>query len=562
MPSHGDDKPSFFIPVWLDQRARQTRPWQGLPLGPDADRLWTQLMRARVAVASVLLLLQILLQLQGSGRSWLAALCLAYLCGTLAVLARNRPGRDVSAWSPRWLATLWTDIACFALLQALQGGAVDFAPLFLLPVLLAATLGPLALALASAAAATLVLLGNAALALWTDPAQAAPRFMQIGLTGTGFFLLALLSNQLAQRLARERALVGSSQALARLQGKVNGLISNGLSEGVLVFDAQGQVWHANPAALSMLGLAQDHGEPAMHEVARSPAGRLLLDWGRQGLARQIEGEQELEIPAGEGSSRKLHVRLRLTAPSTHDGGSVGVLFLEDLREIEARIRTERLAAMGRVSAAVAHEIRNPLAAISQANALLAEDALAPQQQGLCAMIGRNAQRLARTVDDVLDLARVNSRPRADAAVALDARVQEFVQEWLAALPASPPLQLSLGAPAARVHFESEHLRRVLVNLLDNARKHASTGAVRVWTGTDGVDGAVLTVWSEGTPIAKAVQQHLFEPFFSSDSRSSGLGLYICRELCLRYRAEIGYRRLSQSALEGNAFVVRMPVLPA
>ncbi|MEY5099667.1 MAG: hypothetical protein RJA36_2386 [Pseudomonadota bacterium] len=557
MRERHDGTPSPFMPFWPDLGARRARPWSYLPLGPDADRLWVQLMRARVTVAAVLLLLQILLQQHNGGLGTATTLCLAYLCGTFATLPMRRPAHGDSPWSARWLSTLWTDIACFALLRLLAGSAFDFAPLFLLPVLLASTLGPLALALASAAAASLVLLGGATLSLWNEPGQAPARFMQSGLTGTGFFLLALLTHQLAQRLARELALVRDSQAMARLQGEVNGLIARGLSEGVLVFDEHGRVWHANPPALSMLGLAHDPAAADFGAAGSCPAGRLLLDWGRQGLLEQVEREQELEIPAVDGDAprRKLQLRLRLS-PSADDGSPrAGVLFMEDMRSIEARLRTERLAAMGRVSAAVAHEIRNPLAAISQANALLAEDGLAPEQQHLSAMIERNAQRLARTVDDILELARAQPGPAPAGITPLDTLVRDWVQDWRAAQAVASP-RLRLGSATARVRFEPEHLRRVLVNLLDNARKHGVTGAIEVWTEADD-SATLLGVWSTGPELSAAVRQHLFEPFFSSDSRSSGLGLYISRELCQRNAAEISYRRLPRSGVAGNAFLVHM-----
>ena len=96
------------------------------------------------------------------------------------------------------------------------------------------------------------------------------------------------------------------------------------------------------------------------------------------------------------------------------------------------------------------------------------------------------------------------------------------------------LRIQPAAPEAWVTFEDEHLRRVLVNLLDNALRYASTGDGAIVVATDHAsDYARLHVWSDGAPLDPSVQRHLFEPFFSSESRSSGLGLYICRELCAR-----------------------------
>src|SRR4029079_3563800 len=106
------------------------------------------------------------------------------------------------------------------------------------------------------------------------------------------------------------------------------------------------------------------------------------------------------------SPRRIHVRTRLTAPGDGRGDNLVVMFLQDLREMEARLRTEKLAAMGRMSAAVAHEIRNPLAAIAQANDLMEEDLKEPGLKQLSSLVRKNAQRLAQIVDEILDISRV------------------------------------------------------------------------------------------------------------------------------------------------------------
>ena len=120
-----------------------------------------------------------------------------------------------------------------------------------------------------------------------------------------------------------------------------------------------------------------------------------------------------------------------------------------------------------------------------------------------------------------------------------------------------------------VVFDGDHLRRVLVNLLDNALRYASDQPGAIQVATSAGDAPTLTVWSDGAELEPAVERHLFEPFFSSESRSSGLGLYICRELCERHGASIGYRRglaPSGDRRNGNAFFVafRTPqrVVPA
>ena len=143
-------------------------------------------------------------------------------------------------------------------------------------------------------------------------------------------------------------------------------------------------------------------------------------------------------------------------------------------------------------------------------------------------------------------------------VELDSTVRMLTEEWVRQSKRNGVLVM-LATGSRDVRFDVEHLRRILVNLLDNAARYAGErdGSIQVSTLTDDRDRAHLQVWSDGAPLETAVQRHLFEPFFSSESRSSGLGLFICRELCERHGATIGYERraLAVNGPEGNDFFV-------
>jgi two-component system sensor histidine kinase PilS (NtrC family) len=238
-----------------------------------------------------------------------------------------------------------------------------------------------------------------------------------------------------------------------------------------------------------------------------------------------------------------------------------VLFLETLRTVQARVRQEKLAAMGRVSAGIAHEIRNPLAAIIQANALLAEDAETPQERQLTRMVAENAERLKRIVDDVMEVA--PGRVRDPAALDAAAQVAGICADWARTaglrLGADSAVKVDLPEQALGVAFDGEHLRRVLVNLLDNALRHGSgsPGAVLVRLAAVDEARAMLSVRSDGAGIPPDIERFLFEPFFSSRSRGTGLGLYICRELCERYGASIDYRAVPAGERHRNEFLVTM-----
>jgi two-component system sensor histidine kinase PilS (NtrC family) len=495
------------------------------------------------------------------------ALCGTYLAAVLAVRVLTRPALPGHTFDPQWVSTIGIDLLAFSTLHFLQPAGLNFSPLYALPVLTAAVLGSSLLALATAAAVTLLLLIDAWLVV-LEAQDYAPRLVQAGLTGGGYFVVALLGNQMAARLAREEQAARRSRSAARTQAHVNEVVIDTLNEGVLVVGADWRVHAANPAARGLLGW-QAKEAPASLALVSRPGWTPLAAVAQRTFTEHASQNAELALELAPGERRHVRVRTRLTPPQDLQTDALCVMFLQDLREAEARLRTEKLAAMGRMSAAVAHEFRNPLAAISQANGLLAEELVDPGQQQLAALVGKNAQRLSQIVDEILNLARLQQPP--SDWLELDQVVPVLVGEWQRHARCGDRLQLALGSSGAWTAFDGEHLRRILVNLLDNALRYASghPGAIVVATDAgETTEEARLRVWSDGQPLDPGVQRHLFEPFFSSESRSSGLGLYICRELCDRHGATIAYARAPApdgSGREGNEFTIglrtRAAVLP-
>jgi two-component system sensor histidine kinase PilS (NtrC family) len=201
--------------------------------------------------------------------------------------------------------------------------------------------------------------------------------------------------------------------------------------------------------------------------------------------------------------------------------------------------------------------------MSQANDLLEEDLTDPRHKRLTQMVGQNAQRLAKIVNDILNASRVQPQDGGLAPLQIDLNeaAARICRDWSIQNNRPHALPCTLSEQPITVQFEGDHLRRVLVNLLDNAARFASghPGSMQVQTQALPNQGATLRVWSEGPPMDRTVERHLFEPFFSSESRSSGLGLYICRELCEGHGASIAYQRsqrdLDGKAAEGNEFFV-------
>ena len=499
--------------------------------------------------------------------------------GTLAVAA-DQVLLQARQRRRQWLATIGVDLLAFTLLHLLEvGSSFNYAALLVLPVLMAGVLTSRLLALGTAAAVALVLL----LAAWRAPSSGeGPALMlQSGLAGMGLFMITLLAGELAARLAREELAARGSLELARQQAQLNRLVIEEMADGVLVVDRRLQVRAANPAARALL-VDQGLGPLAPFMLDRTPAWAELLKAAQRALD---EGEwpdagRDVLMAFGEGHSRTLRLRVRFMrnraldrtpdrspdrAADANDADRnaepAAVLLLEDLRTLQARIRQEKLAAMGRVSAGIAHEIRNPLAAISQANALLMEDNLPPQQQRLASMVADNVERLKRLVDDVMEVA-PGAEPALrtiDASAAVGSTASEWARTMQLPMGANSRLRADIRSEPLGVSFDPEHLRRVLVNLLDNAHRHASAapGSIFLRLASRDESWVVLSVLSDGAPIAPEVERRLFEPFFSTRSRGSGLGLYICRELCERYGASIEYRPRPAAERLRNEFLVSM-----
>lgn len=463
----------------------------------------------------------------------------------------------------QWAAGIGADIVCFTALHVLsKANSLNFAALLVLPVLMAGVLTRRVQALATAAVVALLLLGNAWVGV-LGGGDAASLMTQAGLAGSGLFVITVLAGELASRLAREELTAKDSMELARQQAQLNRLVIEEMQDGVLVVDRTGRVRAANPAARRLL-VRRGLGRPAPFQLRGVASWDQLVKTVERGFHEAVwpEAGRDVVLQFDEGATRTLRVRIRFTRRADEPSAEeLCVLLLEDVRSMQARMRQDKLAAMGRVSAGIAHEIRNPLAAIAQANALLSEDAATPGQQQLTRMVADNVKRLKRIVDDVMEVAPGTLAEAAviDASAEVAAACSDWAQAASLGLGENSALKVDLPADPLGVVFDVEHLRRVLINLLDNARRHATDLPGSVHVRLIALDDATaqLSVSSDGPTIPSDVERYLFEPFFSTRSRGTGLGLYICRQLCEQYGASIDYRMRPAAEPNRNDFFVNM-----
>jgi len=410
-----------------------------------------------------------------------------------------------------------TDILLLTLLLYASGGGKSGIAMMILVVLVGAGLvGQGRMVLFYAAFATLALLFEQAYRVVQLNGDVAD-FFRTGLTSIGFFGSAIVARLLARRVVANEELARKRGIELADQIRINERVIHDMQDGVLVVDAVGRVRQTNPQALMLLGL--NAHPPTM---LANYAGALVSEYLTR-RSRGIESEMMLRLPR---TGRVL--RVRFLPPG--EGGNA-LIFLEDMSKLEQEAQQLKLAALGRLTANLAHEIRNPLAAISQAAELLGES---PDGQGatrLTRMIGDNVGRLNRLVSEVMELGR-RDRARPERLV-LGSVILSLLDELSLQDPAVRQ-RVSFDLPTElSICFDRGHLHRVVANLIGNALQHASSvaGAVRViGTLNDAETRVELEIIDDGPGIDLEMRGKVFEPFFTMRTSGTGLGLYIAREL--------------------------------
>lgn len=444
---------------------------------------------------------------------WGSAVYLIAAIASLVILANWR-----HAFNLQLTLQVAVDILLLTLLLFASGGASSGVSMMILVVLVGAGLvGQGRMVLFYAALATVsLLLEQSYRVLWHQ--GEIGDYFRIGLTSIGFFGSAIAARLLAQRVVTNAELARKRGIELADQMRINERVIRDMQDGVLVIDAASRVRQANPQAATLLGLP--HPLPPMLAACSPVLAREFLARRTRG----VESETVMQLPH---TGRSL--RARFLPPG--EGGNA-LIFLEDVGRLQQEAQQMKLAALGRLTANMAHEIRNPLAAISHAAELLDDEPPGKSSDRLIRIIGDNTQRLNRLVAEVMEL---GHRDRASPE-RID--VREFLRQLI------DELSLQDSGSAARIAielpdvfficFDRGHLYRVMTNLLGNALRYASDapGAIKI----HGEQGKFpnrlgLHIIDDGSGIDAEVRNQVFEPFFTTRAAGTGLGLYIARELC-------------------------------
>jgi len=359
-----------------------------------------------------------------------------------------------------------------------------------------------------------------------------------GLLSAIIFAMALAVRPLAKRIQMSEALALQRGVDLKNLSELNQYIVQHLRESIVVIDSDDRIRLSNGSAARLLGVSEPiSGEPV------SDVSAALADYIRRWREdTQLSSHAEITMLTDQDSARiKAHL-----APLGEKGHRDGpaLVFLEDASLMNARVQQSKLASLGRLSASIAHEIRNPVGAMSHAAQLLAESpGLTDADVRLTEIIQTHSGRVSHIIDNVLQLSRrESSRPES---LELKPWLVDFAQEFTRTLELQEgEMSVSDVPDGIMVRMDHSHLRQVLWNLCDNAVKYASeTGGILVELhgGPDkGPARPYLEVRDHGLGVNEASAEKIFEPFFTERSGGTGLGLYISRELCELNRATLLY----------------------
>ena len=391
--------------------------------------------------------------------------------------------------------------------------------------------------------AALATLSSLAIALWAmlEQGKSADDLVRAGSLGIVYFVTAAALQYIAIRLRRSETLANSrARSLAELE-QINQQIIQRMRTGILVLDREGQVRLMNAAASAMLAGYTVSAQQA--DTEKTTGADLLPASLLTGFKSWLLRPQKSIAPFQPASTSP-----PIQATFAHldqNTGELVLVFLEDISRVTQQAQQMKLASLGQLTASIAHEIRNPLGAISHAAQLLDESPnMDTADQKMLAIIHRHSKRVNAIIENVLGVSR-RETPAAEP-IDLQPWLEQFRDDFLQTHSQHEPVLIRLevqpGAhPTAR--FDTSQLEQILINLCDNGLRysqwHSGEAKIEILTGI-AADGAraYIDIKDYGPGIAKENTSSVFEPFFTTDKSGTGLGLYLAKELCEANQAHL------------------------
>ena len=361
-------------------------------------------------------------------------------------------------------------------------------------------------------------------------------FFSAGSLGALIFIIAIAFQYLTRKIrsSNEEA-IAQAQHVAHLQ-KLAQMIVERMRTGIVVFNKNRGIELLNNSARNLLGLPPE--QTSRLTLRDVPAlDHKVTQW------QQAKKQYSPILKIDNGLSDEVKINF---APLESDENTDTLIFVEDNRAIAQQAQQLKLASLGRLTASIAHEIRNPLGAISHASQLLGEsEGLSPHDQRLLEIIDNHCKRVNQIIENVLQLSR--RRMAQPQQVQLNTWIEHFMEEYKNSR--AEPVDIKVICLEHNIvgQFDPGQLHQVITNLCDNGLRYSKIAGGKASVILEiGVDEKLqrpyINVIDSGLGIALENLKHLFEPFFTTENTGSGLGLFICKELCEANQAFIHYRR--------------------
>jgi two-component system sensor histidine kinase PilS (NtrC family) len=356
-----------------------------------------------------------------------------------------------------------------------------------------------------------------------------------GLLGVVLFTIAASASVISSRMRESEDLVRQRDVDLANLAELSQYIVQHLRESLLVVDATDRIRLINESAAEILG--DERAVPGALVGEVSP--RLLYS-----LTTWRHSERGNDAPTGFVAADGARLIQPHFAPLAGSAPGPTLIFLEDTSLMAERVQQSKLAALGRLSASIAHEIRNPVGAMSHAGQLLAESPhIGPEERRLTDIIRSNSERVSTIINNVLQLSRRDTTK--PTRLLLGDWMDDFIREFAETMQVSPQLiSIDEEAEDLEVRFDPSQLHQVVWNLCDNAFKYGEMrDGVRVEIKLSRLSPSnrpYLEVADRGPGIEIQAADRIFEPFFTNRKGGTGLGLFIARELCQLNRAVLLY----------------------
>lgn len=469
---------------------------------------------------------------------------LGYGFFSLAVIILMRPVQNAKAHQNLLSSLLLVDILAIALITFSCSGMVSGLGLLHLVTIAAGSIliiGRMSTFLA-AIASIATIYAEIYLSFSTD--MVGNQYMQAGLLGILLFTTSLFLQSMSERMRRSALLaLELATNIVNLE-QLNQLVIQRMRTGILVVDANAHILTANDVAIRLLELS-DAGE-GKSSKAKPPKLRGLPQILEEHLSSwRQRPSRRIPTFATSNAAPQLQANFAYLNPTTD---SNILIFLEDSTQITQRVRQMNLISLGRLTASIAHEIRNPLGAISHASQLLQEaDGIMDADRRLLEIILNHCSRVNLIIEDVLHM----SRHKQDSSdrVNLHDWLTRFVKTYCDTHQVSGNVTVDIRPRDTEVRVIVSQFEQILTNLMENGLRYseqATGNATLTLMGGLSVKGEgstpVLHVIDEGPGVPPESEEHLFEPFYTTDPKGTGLGLYISKELCEANQAQLSYRR--------------------